>query len=76
MTPEQYNEWDEVIHHDAIPDNPDTPDVDESQPAYDDIIHHKEKIADAVYKDVWVDDVWHYEYESGWRDGDFKYKGD
>ena len=24
----------------------------------------------------WVDDVWHYEYEKGWRDGDFKYKGD
>ena len=22
-----------------------------------------------------VKEVWHYEYEKGWRDGDFKYKG-
>ena len=26
-------------------------------------------------EDVWVEEVWHYEYEEGWRDGDFKYKG-
>ena len=38
---------------------------------------YQEKVADAVYKQVWVVDVpEHYEYEAGWRDGDFKYKGD
>ncbi|MCQ2562907.1 MAG: transglycosylase domain-containing protein [Mogibacterium sp.] len=25
---------------------------------------------------VWIEEVWHWEYEPGWRDGDFKYKGD
>ena len=47
------------------------------------IIHH-----DAVYEErtvvdkdawdeigSWIEDIWHYEYEEGWRDGDFKYKG-
>lgn len=38
---------------------------------------YQEKVADAVYKQVWVVDVpEHWEYEAGWRDGDFKYKGD
>ena len=76
----EYNEWDDPpIHHDAIPDDPNTPDVDESQPAWEEPgAHHKEEIpGSAVYQDVWVVDVpEHYEYEPGWRDGDFKYKGD
>ena len=32
-----------------------------------------EKVQDGVKH---VKEVWHYEYEKGWRDGDFKYKGD
>lgn len=28
-----------------------------------------------VTETIWVDEVWHYEYEIGWRDGDFKWKG-
>ena len=71
VTPEQYNEWDEIVHHDAVYDD----DGNLVQEAWDETVHHKEKIADAVYKQVWVVDVpEHYEYEPGWRDGDFKYK--
>ncbi len=60
-----------IIHHDAEYKHHD---------AYDDpptTVHH-----DAVYENrktgtKWVVDVpEHYEYEKGWRDGDFKYKGD
>ena len=37
---------------------------------------YKEKVADAVYKKVWVEEKWHWEYDKGYRDGDFKYKDD
>lgn len=83
--------WTETIHHDAIPEisheetiyddqgNPigtKTVIDQEGKPAWDETIQHP-----AVYKKVQtgtrhVEEVWHYEYEKGWRDGDFKYKGD
>ena len=81
--------WDETVHHDAVVKHheaeidPETGEVikeayDEViKEAYDEVIHHpaeyetrKEKIGTRH-----VDEVWHYEYEKGWRDGDFKYKG-
>jgi penicillin-binding protein 1A len=46
---------------------------------YDNIIGYKKKtVVDKEAwdeKGKWVDDVWHYEYEKGWRDGDFRWKG-
>ena len=39
------------------------------------IVHHKDLISPEKTKKVWVvDEKGHYEYEKGWRDGDFKYK--
>ena len=45
----------------------------------DTITGYKQKTVvdkEAWDEQVWIDEVWHYEYENGWRDGDFKYKGD
>ena len=80
----------EVSHEEDDYDNPIYGD-DTSKPIYDtsdppNIIgyeqkivgYHKKKVIDQAAWDEqgkWVDDVWHYEYEKGWRDGDFKWKG-
>ena len=78
-------------HHDAViekvpildDEGNETGDYEEKvvQEAYDEeptYIEHPaeyktEKVQDGVKH---VKEVWHYEYEKGWRDGDFKYKGD
>ena len=72
----EYNEWDDdptIQHHDG--DNPATEEIEDG---WDETIpgeHHKEEIpGSAVYQDVWVVDApEHWEYEPGWRDGDFDY---
>ena len=67
------------IHHDAIPDDPNTPDVDESKDAWDEVqyIDHPAEYGTRKVQTgtKHVKEVWHYEYAKGWRDGDFKYKG-
>ena len=45
---------------------------DETKPIYGE----KPLISDAQYEDRVIPEKWHYEYEPGWRDGDFKYKDD
>ena len=66
--------WDEPIYKVDENGNP-TSEVDHYE--HHDAVTHQEEISPAEYKDVWVVDVpEHYEYEPGWRDGDFKYKGD
>lgn len=65
-----------IVHHDG--DNPNTPE-DESATGWD-----EEVVTPAVTKtervktgQKWVVDVKeHYEYDKGWRDGDFKFKYD
>ena len=45
---------------------------------YDNIIGYKQKTVvdkEAWKEKVWIEEKWHYEYEKGWRDGDFKYRG-
>ncbi|MBR0307357.1 MAG: transglycosylase domain-containing protein [Mogibacterium sp.] len=74
VTPEQYNEYD-TEETEMVEVGED----EEGNPIYEEqthTVHHKEKIADAVYKKVWVEEKWHWEYDKGWRDGDFKYDGD
>lgn len=61
------------------PENPGQFIDDPSKPIY-----QKQTVTDqAAYDEqipdgdpVWIEEVWHLEYEIGWRDGDFKYKGD
>ncbi len=73
----------ETIHHDAVID-PATgqeisPAWDEVRPGWDEYVtidHPAEYGTRKVEAGtVHVQEVWHYEYEKGWRDGDFKYKG-
>ena len=72
VTPEKYEEkvvkeaWDEEV-------------LDEEGNPTGEVIHHdavteKVKVKDAVYKKVWVKEKWHWEYDKGYRDGDFKFK--
>ncbi len=70
--------WDVIIpEHQEIKfhegDNPDTPEIIEF--GWQEII-----TVPAVYGDVydhteWIPEKWHWEYEPGWRDGDFKWHG-
>ena len=54
--------WTETIHHDAIPEKTHEEPVYETKSVQTGTKH--------------INEVWHYEYEPGWRDGDFSYKGD
>ena len=40
-----------------------------------DYIDHPEEYGWVVVGQKWIEEVGHYEYEVGWRDGDFKWKG-
>ena len=53
----------EVIHHEAV--------------THEETVTHPAEYTTETYQDGvnHVDEVWHYEYEEGWRDGDFKWKG-
>ena len=73
----------ETIHHDAVID-PATgielsPAWDEVKPGWDETVTIEHPAEYGTRKvqagTVHVQEVWHYEYEKGWRDGDFKYKG-
>ena len=73
----------QTIHHDAVID-PNTgqeisPAWDEVTPGWDETVteqHPAEYGTRTVPAGtVHVPEVWHYEYEKGWRDGDFKFKG-
>jgi penicillin-binding protein 1A len=57
----------EIIGYEKNPDGTDDP----TRPIYKTIEHPAEKHIEKV-----VDVPGHFEYEKGWRDGDFKYKGD
>ncbi len=61
----------EYVVHEG--DNPATPDVVE--PFWDEIVQVPDEYGNVLVGTKWVDEVWHYEYEPGWRDGDFKWKG-
>ena len=45
--------------------------------AWDEVINHPAEYGTRKVEagKKHVKEVWHYEYEKGWRDGDFKYKG-
>ena len=49
----------------------------EGKDAWDEVIEHPAEYGTKKVKTgtKHVKEVWHYEYEKGWRDGDFKYKG-
>ena len=86
MKPAVYKEWDEVVQGEEIYEEVDVLD-DEGNPTgekkkvptgryKEEVIHHKDLVTPEETKQVWVVDVkGHYEYEKGWRDGDFKFKG-
>ena len=73
-----------IVHHDAVID-PDTGEI--ITDAWDEVVEdaYDEKIViehPAEYEEQevqvgtrHVEEQWHYEYEKGWRDGDFKWKG-
>lgn len=81
-----YNEWDEYIQGEEIYEEKEVLD-EEGNPTGETIkvptgkyktekIHHKDLVKPEKTKEVWVvDQKGHYEYEKGWRAGDFKYKG-
>ncbi len=69
---------DPPIYHEEVPDDPNTPDIDEYQPAYEEPGQYHEAVwGTRIVEDLskWIEEIWHYEYEPGWRDGDFKWKG-
>ena len=49
----------------------------EGKDAWDEVIEHPAEYGTKKVQTgtKHVKEVWHYEYEKGWRDGDFKYKG-
>ena len=51
--------------------------IEPGRPAYDEVVNHPAEYGTRKVEagTVHVQEVWHYEYEKGWRDGDFKYKG-
>ncbi len=51
-----------------------TPEYDEPDTVIEHPAEYKKKKVEVGKKHV--KEKWHYEYEKGWRDGDFKYKGD
>jgi membrane peptidoglycan carboxypeptidase len=64
--------------------NPDDPDEitgyeQKTVTDYDNIVGYEKKtVVDKEAwdeKGKWIEERWHWEYEKGWRDGDFKYKG-
>ena len=60
--------WDEII----------TNEDGSTTPVHHDAVYEDRVIVDRESWDEqgkWVDETWHYEYEKGWRDGDFKWKG-
>jgi len=77
---DDYKEWDEeetYIDPETGEEKTRTVHKKEKIGSHTEYIHH-----DAEYKTEkvktgtrHVKEVWHYEYEKGWRDGDFKYKG-
>ena len=83
---EASKEWDEVVQGEEIYEEVDVLDA-EGKPTgekqlvptgryKEETIHHKELVTPEKTQQVWVvDEKGHYEYEKGWRDGDFHYKG-
>ena len=76
------DEWvepEKTVHHDE--DNPATPDIDESQTGgWDEVIPAVTHPAEYIDQQVkvgtkHVEEQSHWEYEPGYRDGDFKFDG-
>ncbi len=55
-----------IIHHDAEPAQ-----------THEETVNHPAEYKEESYQDgtKHVPEQWHWEYDPGWRDGDFKYKG-
>ena len=75
-----WTEYPDPIEHPAVEDDPNTEENEakEAWTEYPDPIEHPAEYEEKKVKvgTKHIKEQWHWEYDEGWRDGDFKYKED